>query len=66
VLDAYTETTLKFQGKQWDEARATLTRLRNLNALNAKRKGWDMSVNDIGKDPLNVKFNPVGGSRPKQ
>jgi hypothetical protein len=65
VLDAYTENALQFKGKQWDEARATLTRLRNLNALNEKRKGWDMSVDDIGKGPLNIEFKPVGGNRSK-
>jgi hypothetical protein len=65
VLDAYTENALEFKGKQWTNARATLTRLRNLNALNEKRKGWDMSVDDIGKGPLNIEFKPVGGNRSK-
>jgi hypothetical protein len=63
VLDAYTENALEFKGKQWGNARATLNRLRALNTLNEKRKGWDMSVDDIGKDPLNIEFKPVGGNR---
>jgi hypothetical protein len=63
VLDAYTENALEFKGKQWGNARDTLNRLRALNTLNEKRKGWDMSVDDIGKDPLNIEFKPVGGNR---
>lgn len=66
VLDAYTEAALEFKGKKWTNARATLNRLRALNTLDEKRKGWDMSVDDIGKDPLNIEFKPVGGNRSKK